>query len=189
MKFPFLISLFVLLMSTLSGNGFPAHVLLQSLEQGIKGDIEAEKGMTRIAHDPAEVLDFLKASAPQGWRVILALDAETAVERKAQVGVSETAIVAIVQRPVGLSANPSAQALNTLEIAEFVRSLIRGLKLRHAGLDSCYGFSWRSSNWIDFKEDGKPPVFARQHNFEVVHLIQRPAEMPEQPVTYIAGEA
>lgn len=187
----FSISLFS--MSTLSGSGLPAHVLLQAVEDALSPLVVANKGQTDISCDPAQTLDLL-ANAPQKWRVLLALDAENSIEEKSVTGASATTIVAIVQAGIGLNFDPKRDihrsraggSPSLLELAEAVRSWVRGLKLQHPALDQCYGFSWQSSNWVSAEDEGKPPQFARQHNFEVIHLIQRPTAIDPAVINYTA---
>lgn len=194
MKLLLLITLFLFpFMSKLSGTGLPAHILLQAIEDAVKPIITAEKGLTRIACDPAETL-ILLGNAPQKWRVIIALDGEASIGGKSVVGSSETTIVTIVQMPVGLAFDSSKDVHRSrgdgspsiLELAELTRSIMRGLKLQHPGLDECYGFSWSGSNWVEAQQEGKPVQFGRQHNFQVVHLIQRPAEMDPLSINFTA---
>lgn len=163
----------------------PSYVLLENTVNVLRSLVADSKGLVVAAHDPAAGLELLH-NAPQQWRVIVGLDNEDSPEDISLKGVSNTEVFTMVQMPGGLGFDPGKQIYATspsggpsiLEIAEAVRSWMRGLNLQHEAINCQIGFSWVSSSWVSTKRDENSPlVFARQHNFRIQHLIQPPADV------------
>lgn len=173
--------------------GLPCYIVLQALEDTLKPLAAPYKGQVDMAHDPAHAMEML-ANAPQAWRVIVGVDDETSPETNpsGKVGVSETEFFTIIQAGVGLASDAGKQvhrertggAPSVLELAEAVRGWMRGIRFEHPDIYCQSVFAWKRSTWVSWKEDGKPPVFARQHVFTLQHNISAPVDLEPQPISY-----
>jgi len=159
--------------------GLPIHIILQAMEDSLKPLCLAQKGTTEIAADPAQAISLLM-NAPEKWRCIIGVDNEAAAETEG-IGVSDTTFYTIVQAGVGLSAIPGDQihrnrannSMSMLEIAELVRSWVRGLQFVHEALECQYGFKWQNSGWVTAdQEEGTPLRFGRRHDYILQHNIE-----------------
>jgi hypothetical protein len=174
---------------TMTG-GIASYTILQAIEDAMRAWVESNHGVMSVAHDPAEALDLLASQVPKNWRLIIGVDNEdSAEEYPARTGASHTEFFFTIQTGTTLQANASDQVHrergpgipSIMEIAEAVRSHVRGLRFNHPAMDCQIGFSWKGSAWVSLKEDGKPSRFARQHHFIQLHLVEPPADL--EPIT------
>jgi hypothetical protein len=176
--------------------GLPSYVLMNALVAALQDFTSTRKGSVTPAHDPAEAIVLL-GNAPQGWDVIVTVDDEENAEPEAGGGVttvSETQFVVIVRAGLGLAAQPGKQIYasraggspSVLELAEGVRSFVRGLALVHEDLINCVTtFRWQRSTWVSHKpSDNEPTCYGRQHIFTLMHRIENAALVDPVPITW-----
>lgn len=177
--------------------GLPSYILLRALETTLAALAAAAtpKGTVITAHDPAQASELL-GNAPNSWRLIIGIDDENAVngEDASLDGLSATEVFVMVQAPIGLPMTAGKQIHrdstagipSILEYAEAARSWMRGITYLHEALPTTCQvcFAWVSTSWVSKQEDGKPPQFARQHTFRVIHRIQSPTDIDPATLTW-----
>jgi hypothetical protein len=177
--------------------GLPSYVIMAALVAALQGMAAPRKGLVVPAYDPAHAMDML-ANAPEKWRVIVAVDDESddeASEGSGKNAVSATEFITIIQAGSGLPADPGRQIFearagdspSVLEIAEAVRSFVRGIAFTHESLVNCAStFKWKKSTWVANKQEGKPAVYGRQHVFLLQHAIEFPVDVDPVAITWPA---
>lgn len=178
--------------------GLPSYIIMAALVSALEGMAATRKGTVTPAHDPAEAVSLL-GNAPQSWDVIVAIDDEDNAEPvigSGTEGVSDTEFITIVRAGIGLAGKPGKQIYaaraggspSVLEIAEAVRSFVRGLVLQHEEIINCaVNFRWMGSSWVSNKpSDGEPTFYGRQHKFRLQHRIENPALVDPIPLLWPA---
>ncbi len=178
--------------------GLPSYIIMAALVSALDAFTAQHKGSVTPAHDPAEAIELL-GNAPQGWDVIVSVDDEDNAEPEQSTGgdgISNTEFIFIVRAGIGLAAKPGKQIYDkraagspgVLELAEAVRSFVRGLRFEHEDLINCaVNFRWRKTTWVSAKRnEGTPVCYGRQHVFVLQHRIELPAALAPVPIIYPA---
>lgn len=176
--------------------GIPSYVIMAALVTALETMASTRKGTVTPAHDPAEAIALL-GNAPESWDVIVSVDDEDNAEPDnggGVSGVSETQFVTIIRAGIGLASKPGKQIYqkranagpSVLEIAEAVRSFVRGLSFQHDEIINCVAtFRWLRSTWVSNKpSDDVPTFYGRQHVFALQHRIENAADVDPVVLTW-----
>jgi len=166
-----------------------SSLILAAVEDALSPLLTAEGGILSVAETEEDAIELLAVS-PEKWRVVLCMDGDKSLEDTNPCGLVEGRLVAFVQAPKGMAAQPArnihrAAVKGTpafLTRLHWVIRKIRGLSLIASDIDR-QGFRYQGWEWLKF--DGLAALRTARASFDLIFAHDDPATDPTgtEPVT------